>query len=265
MDRISFGDSEFSFSKFIYGTAKLHRIASAKERRRLLCAAVYNGFTHFDTSPFYGDGIAEKELGRLAKLHPNITITTKYGLYSPGRLNKPNWEIYARKVGGKLIPSLSKPRRNFDVRMATRSLHASLKRISRDYVDIFMLHEPLDLAPNFSEILEFLKSMKSKGLIRKYGVSGTILSIENIYHELPHLIEIAQIQDEFNYSIEYLERYSIDNILVTYGYNKGPFTSTTDYLNQIRYALSRNKRGAIVVSTNRIERLPQYEKLLQEH
>ena len=265
MDRISVGESEFHVSRFIYGTAKLHRIASAKERRRLLSASVYNGFTHFDTSPFYGDGIAEKELGLLAKLHPNITITTKYGLYSPGRLNKPNWEIYARKVGGKLIPSLSKPRRNFDVRMATRSLHASLKRISRDYVDIFMLHEPLDLAPNFSEILEFLKSMKSKGLIRKYGVSGTILSIENIYHELPHLIEIAQIQDEFNYSIEYLERYSIDNMLVTYGYNKQPFTSTTDYLDRIKYALSRNRRGAIVVSTNRIERLPQYAKLLQDN
>lgn len=262
MEKILLGDSNLQVSKFIFGTAKIHNILSGKERRRILGATIDCGFTHFDTSPLYGYGIAEKELGRIAKCHPNITITTKYGLYGRGRMQKPEWETYARKVGGKFLPLLSRVQTNFDVKHAYQSLQLSLRRIKRDYVDVFMLHEPLDELHNLSETLDFLTTLKSRGLIRKFGVSGSWKSIEQIYLEAPSILGIIQIQDEIGISLEDLENFTGSSRLVTYGYGELLMPSRLTYLDRIRYGLSRNKRGPIIVSTNNIDRVGQYEKLL---
>jgi aryl-alcohol dehydrogenase-like predicted oxidoreductase len=264
VEKILLGDSNLQVSKFIFGTAKIHNILSGKERRRILGATVDCGFTHFDTSPLYGYGIAEKELGLIAKSHPNITITTKYGLYGPGRMQKPEWETYARKVGGKFFPLLSSVQTNFDVKHAYQSLQSSLRRIRRDYVDLFMLHEPLEELNNLSETLDFLTTLKSRGLIRNFGVSGRWKSIEQIYLEAPNILEVVQIQDEAGIPLKDLEKFTGGSRLVTYGYGDLLTPSGLSYLDRIRYGLARNKGGAIIVSTNNLDRVEQYGKLLLE-
>ena len=264
MEKILLGDSNLQVSKFIFGTAKIHSILSRKERGRLLGAAIDCGFTHFDTSPLYGYGIAEKELGKIAKSHPNITITTKYGLYGPGRMQKPEWETYARKAGGKLFPSLSGVQTNFDLKHAYHSLQLSLRRIKRDYVDLFMLHEPLEEMHNLSETLDFLTTLKSRGLIREFGVSGNWKSIEQIYLEAPSILEVIQIQDEVGIPFKDLENFTGGSRLVTYGYGDLLIPSSQTYIDRIRYGLARNKRGAIIVSTKNLNRVGQYEKLLED-
>lgn len=264
MEKILIGDSNLQVSKFIFGTAKTHHILSRKERRRILGAAIDCGFTHFDTSPLYGYGIAERELGLIAKSHPNITITTKYGLYGPGRMQKPEWETYARKAGGKLFPFLSGVQTNFDTKHANHSLQLSLRRIKRDYVDLFMLHEPLEGMHNLSETLDFLTTLKSRGLIRKFGVSGTWKSIEQIYLEAPNILEVIQIQDEVGIPLKDLENFTGGSRLVTYGYGDLVIPSSLTYLDRIRYGLARNKNGAIIVSTNKLDRVGQYKKLLAD-
>lgn len=264
MEKILLGDSNLQVSKFIFGTAKIHNIISGKERRRILGATIDCGFTHFDTSPLYGYGIAERELGLIAKLHPNITITTKYGLYGPGRKQKPEWETYARKVGGKFFPSLSRVQTNFDIKHAYQSLQSSLSRIKRDYVDLFMLHEPLEELNNLSETLDFLSTLKSRGLIREFGVSGRWKSIEQIYLESPHILKVVQIHDELGIPLEDLENFTGGSRLVTYGYGNLLMPSSFSYLDRIRYGLARNKGGAIIVSTNNLDRVGQYEKLLSD-
>ena len=264
MEKILLVDSNLQVSKFIFGTAKIHNIFSGKERRRILGATIDCGFTHFDTSPLYGYGIAEKELGLIAKSHPNITITTKYGLYGPGRMQKPEWETYARKAGGKLFPLLSSVQTNFDIKHAYQSLQSSLRRIKRDYVDLFMLHEPPQELYNLSETLDFLTTLQSQGLIRKFGVSGNWKSIEQIYFQAPDILEVIQVQDEVGIPFEDLENFTGGSRLVTYGYGDLLMPSSLTYLDRIRYGLARNKGGALIVSTNNLDRVGQYGKLLLE-
>lgn len=264
MEKILLRNSNLQVSKFIFGTAKIHNILSGKERRRILGATIDCGFTHFDTSPLYGYGIAEKELGLISKSHPNITITTKYGLYGPGRMQKLELETYARKVAGKFFPLFSSVQTNFDVKHAYQSLQSSLRRIKRDYVDLFMIHEPLEELNNLSETLDFLTTLKSRGLIRNFGVSGRWKSIEQIYLEAPNILEVVQIQDEAGIPLEDLEKFTGGSRLVTYGYGDLLMPSGLSYLDRIRYGLARNKGGAIIVSTNNLDRVGQYGKLLLE-
>ena len=264
MEKILIGQSDLQVSKFIFGTAKIHKILSGKERRKILNSTVEYGFSHFDTSPLYGYGIAEKELGLITKLHPNITITTKYGLYGPGRMQKPKWEIYCRKLGGKVFPLLTRVKKNFDIRLAYQSLHSSLRRIKRDYVDLFMIHEPLDEINNLYETLDFLTTLKSRGLIRKFGVSGTWQSIEQIFTKEPKILEVIQIQDGIDIPLENLLNFTGGSRLITYGYGELTKSSQLTYLDAIRHGLARNKSGPIIVSTNNIDRVCQYEKLLTD-
>jgi hypothetical protein len=125
-----------------------------------------------------------------------------------------------------------------------------------------MLHEPLEEIHNLSETLDFLTTLKSRGLIRKFGVSGSWKSIEQIYLETPNILEVIQIQDEVGIPLGDLENFTGSSRLITYGYGELLMPSNLTYLDRIRYGLARNKGGPIIVSTNNIDRVGQYEKLL---
>jgi diketogulonate reductase-like aldo/keto reductase len=127
-----------------------------------------------------------------------------------------------------------------------------------------MLHEPLEELHNLSETLDFLTTLKSRGLIRKFGVSGSWKAIEQIYLEAPNILEVIQIQDEAGIPFKDLENFTSGSRLVTYGYGDLFMPSSLTYLDRIRYGLARNKRGAIIVSTNNLDRVGQYEKLLAD-
>ena len=261
MEKVLLSDSSLLLSKFIFGTSRIHKTITGKARQRILSKAVECGFTHFDTSPLYGYGIAESEIGCLAKRNPNITVTTKYGLYPPGRIQKQRWDIYLRKASGKLIPLLSKAKENFDTARAHQSLVLSLKRINRDYVDLFMLHEPPENIENYSETLDFLLDLKSQGLIREFGVAGRWSSIKQFYLEFPDILKVIQIQDEEGIPLADLSQFVGGSRVITYGY--GALSKITDlnYLDRIRYGLARNTEGAIIVSTSNLNHIGQYERL----
>jgi aryl-alcohol dehydrogenase-like predicted oxidoreductase len=118
-------------SKFIFGTSRLHKIFSKKERYNILKCAVDNGFTHFDTAPYYGFGLAEASLKEILKENSNLTITTKVGLYSPGGSNQNISSIWMRKISGKLFAKLSKPIVNFTINQAEKSLEENSKQRSK--------------------------------------------------------------------------------------------------------------------------------------
>jgi len=155
-------------SKFIFGTSRLHKIFSKKERYNILKCAVDNGFTHFDTAPYYGFGLAEASLKEILKENSNLTITTKVGLYSPGGSNQNISNIWMRKISGKLFAKLSKPIVNFTINQAEKSLEENLNRLGKDCLDIFMLHEPsIDLLST-DEWKIWLENLIKKGKIKFY-------------------------------------------------------------------------------------------------
>ena len=84
MKKIILPKTELAVSKFIFGTANLFSAGTNKKRQEILSAAVDVGFSHFDTAPYYGFGLAESDLARIFKEHPELTFTTKVGIYPPG-------------------------------------------------------------------------------------------------------------------------------------------------------------------------------------
>src|SRR6516225_11112572 len=109
MNQIKLPGTEMFVSRFSFGTAGLFNVGRANARANLLAAAYDHGFTHFDTAPYYGFGVAERDLRPLLRAHPEVTVATKVGIYSPGGEAQPGAAVLLRKAAGKVLPSLSRP------------------------------------------------------------------------------------------------------------------------------------------------------------
>lgn len=116
--------------------------------RRLICQAVGEGVTAFDTGPAYGHGEAERRLGEALTGLPRdkVFLMTKAGIH-PGR------------------------KRDFSPGAVEMSFKDSLKRLRTDHIDLLLLHGPgpEDLSPR---LLRHLEAFKSRGLLRHVGVCG---------------------------------------------------------------------------------------------
>src|SRR5262245_48808808 len=164
--------TEVQLSRFAFGTASLHHLSSSRSRRMLLDAAVEHGFTHFDTAPIYGFGLAERELGLILAAEPSITVATKVGLYPPGRSEQTWSAVSARKLLGRLYPSLSRVSVDLTVMRAEASLSGSLKRLGRERVDILFIHEPDAALIETEEWHQWLEQERKRGRLRAFGIAG---------------------------------------------------------------------------------------------
>lgn len=259
---LKLGSTNLWVSKFIFGTAKIHHVYSPKSRSRILSEAVANGFTHFDTSPLYGFGIAEKDLGRLIKDNPEITVTTKFGLYPPGKSGKSYLEIYSRKAIGRKFASLSCAQSDFDLDLAKKSLYRSLRRLNKESIELFMLHEPPEDLLQKSDILDFLLQSKQRGLIRNFGVSGNIQNLNQFFSPTMDFLEVVQIQEtDFAKLVQKLD-VTTSICAVRYGVASSKEGKEIGYLQKLRNAVVQYPKNPIIVSTNKVDRLKQYEDLL---
>ena len=76
--------TDLTVSRFVFGTSSLFNVRGRANRMALLEEAIAQGFTHFDTAPYYGFGHAERDLAPVLRRHPDVGVTTKVGLCSPG-------------------------------------------------------------------------------------------------------------------------------------------------------------------------------------
>jgi aryl-alcohol dehydrogenase-like predicted oxidoreductase len=128
----------------------------APEQERAAALALEHGVNFFDTAPGYGDGVSEINLGKLLKkLKPKAIIGTKVRIGAGDRGN-----IAAR---------------------INASLDESLKRMDRDHVDLFQLHNVL--APDGSgetitakqildEVIPAFERLREAGKIRFKGFTA---------------------------------------------------------------------------------------------
>jgi len=234
-------------------------------RANLLAAAVDHGFTHFDTAPLYGFGIAERDLALILKAHPHLTVTTKVGLYPPGGVSQSPWSVVARKAAGKLINQLSRPKRCFDVRLAQTSLEGSLRRLGRDYIDLYLLHEPYIEEIDTDAWRSWLDGTVRAGQIRQYGMASPLEMLAPFLKEPNALTAVIQTLD----SVDGNEADILLNfgkpLQITYGYlwSARRRADRRSALEILRQAAQRSRDGALIVSTNRIERMGQYARLLE--
>ena len=131
---------------------------SQQEVDSVVGAALDAGCSYFDTAEVYNDGRSEESLGLALGRRRHEAI-----------------------IGSKVSPDHTRPS---DLRA---SCDASLRRIGTDYIDVYMIHWPInpvslkhytgkiespDLMPNTEHAFETLVELKKEGKIRHIGVSN---------------------------------------------------------------------------------------------
>jgi len=120
----------------------------------VLRAALSAGVSVIDTADVYGAGHSEKLVGEAVPAESAVVVVTKVG-----------WDIYSepRVVGGS--------RRRYDAPYIEHAFAESCRRLRRDRIDVYLLHNPtrIDLAE--SQGMETLRRLQDAGRARWIGAS----------------------------------------------------------------------------------------------
>jgi len=129
---------------------------AAADQERAVVRAIEAGINYFDTAALYGNGESEKNLGRvLNALKADVIVGTKVRLSAEHRA---------------------------DVAKAIeQGMNDSLRRMGRDHVDLFQLHNPLvakdagdklDINIALEQVAPALEKLRKAGKTRFIGFSG---------------------------------------------------------------------------------------------
>jgi aryl-alcohol dehydrogenase-like predicted oxidoreductase len=144
-------------SRIVLGTDTVGAIfpwSDTAEMRRFLDAILDLGCTAIDTAAVYLLGGSERLVGEWIssrKLRDRIFLITKGA-----------------------APVLPFTASRFDVRAISADLHASLRRLRTDYVDLYLLHRD-DPSRPFEDVLALLARFHREGKCAAYGVSNWTL------------------------------------------------------------------------------------------
>jgi len=159
MEKRRLGRTGLQVSVLGYGAGAVGGLftkGDAREQERAVARAIEAGINYFDTAALYGNGESERNLGRVLKaLKADVIVGTKVRMAAQHRSN-----IAAGIAQG---------------------MEDSLKRMGRDHVDLFQLHNPLvaqdandrlqiDIALN--EVVPALEKLRQQGKTRFIGFSG---------------------------------------------------------------------------------------------
>ncbi len=125
---------------------------------KLLKKSYEYGITTFDTADTYGDGLGEEILKEtFGDYLKNVVVATKFGY---------NFYEYSKdRKGHSEIPQ------DWSVTYMKKALDNSLKRLGRDWIDLYQFHNPRINAIHSDELFEALLKEKEKGKIRAIGVA----------------------------------------------------------------------------------------------
>ncbi|MGD9879222.1 MAG: aldo/keto reductase [Reyranella sp.] len=127
-----------------------------EDQERAAARAIEAGINYFDTAALYGDGESERNLGRVLKaLKADVVVGTKVRLRAEHRAD----------IGKGIV----------------QGMEDSLRRMGRDHVDLFQLHNSLvatdggdklaiDLA--LEQVVPALEKLRKAGKTRFIGFSG---------------------------------------------------------------------------------------------
>jgi aryl-alcohol dehydrogenase-like predicted oxidoreductase len=110
--------------------------------------AIELGINFFDTADVYGMGRSEELLGKTLKGKDCIIAT---------------------KVGNQVDDS--RAQKNFSGKWIRESIEGSLRRLNRDAIDLYQLHNPDPNAYKKGEVFDVMNRLKEEGKIRAIGVS----------------------------------------------------------------------------------------------
>ena len=117
---------------------------------KVVARALEIGITTFDTADAYGAGRMEALLGRLVPKDGGTLIVTKVGI---DRTVEP-------------------PQKRFTKDHLERAVHASLKRLNRDWLDLVLLHHPSADALHEETGINALRDLQLEGVVAHWGVAA---------------------------------------------------------------------------------------------
>jgi D-threo-aldose 1-dehydrogenase len=247
--------SEVSTSRLGFGTSRLHHIRFRRDRQNILAEAADLGFRHFDTAPAYGDGLAERELGYfLHRRKSDFVIVSKYGIPPSPLIDLFPFlglpimaaRAFLRRsgIGRPYLPPLT-------VEGLRSSVRNSLRRLAVDHIDILMLHEPrIERLQEPERLLDELNNMRSRGLVKAFGLAGSWQEILKITREYPGMAGIFQTGEH-----EWTEAAPRIPDITFGAIARGPQRAFSGKLDpriaqeHLRSALARRPSGVVLVST----------------
>jgi len=122
------------------------------EVMKIIYKAIELGINYIDTADVYGLGESESLIGKISsELKGKFIISTKGG------------RDFTTKIG--------EINKNFDTRYLQNAFNNSLKRLQRNFIDIYFLHGPENIDYERKEIFDFLEELKHKGKVMATGIS----------------------------------------------------------------------------------------------
>ncbi len=154
-----FGQSELEISEVGFGawTIATDWWGRVDDKAGLVHAALDAGVTFFDTAPVYGDdGFGETIISDLLGDRDDVVITTKCG-----------YDIDAPRIA----PGHSERPQDWRPEAVRAQLEASLRRLGRDHIDLYQLHN-VRMEPMLAdELWDELERFRVEGKVREIGVA----------------------------------------------------------------------------------------------
>ena len=265
---VELAGTDLSSSRLGFGLSGIHHLLRSTDRQNLLSAAFHAGITYFDTSPYYGHGLAERELGVFGKAHRSrILIATKFGIQADPWLNRLPVLMYPRLAANAALRRITRRKDfviarkyDYDGGNAIGSLERSLRALRTDHVDILYLHDPtLNRLREPDRLVETLRALQSSGKVRYFGLAGNVPDCLAILQRYPGLYGLLQVDAApGNGELDLLAAASL-RFHSSYGHFRSRRASIGDAL---AAAISANRDGVILFSTRRAARVESMVQLL---
>jgi aryl-alcohol dehydrogenase-like predicted oxidoreductase len=154
-----FGQSELEVSEIGFGawTIATDWWGKVDDKAGLVHAALDAGITFFDTAPVYGDdGFGETIVAETLGTRDDVVVTTKCG-----------YDIDAPRIA----PGHSERPQDWRPEAIRSQLEASLRRLERDHIDLYQLHN-VRMEPVLADDLwDELERFRAEGKVREIGVA----------------------------------------------------------------------------------------------
>jgi aryl-alcohol dehydrogenase-like predicted oxidoreductase len=154
--------------------------ANGREARALIEFALNNGVRFFDTANIYGQGDSERILGEVIGQRDDCIVCSKAGKHlslkmrvlSPLKGILRSTTRHSEQARRSVATARSRPMpTRWDPAFLSNSLEASLRRIKRDRIEMFMLHSPPAEVVRRGDAIGTLERALQAGKIGLVGVS----------------------------------------------------------------------------------------------
>jgi aryl-alcohol dehydrogenase-like predicted oxidoreductase len=179
------GQSDLDVSQIGLGALHFGTYLSENQSAEIIDYALDSGINLIDVGPLYGNGLAERIVGKvIARRRDQVILTTKVGLVRR--------ELVDGSFGVDVLP--------LTPRNIRKSLERSLVELGTDYIDLFQFHA-YDANTSLEDSFGVMNELVAEGKVRAIGVSNfspeELLASINVI-EKNSWIPIASIESHYN-------------------------------------------------------------------